>query len=147
MNLGAFAAVVAVGRSRPANRLEDYRGLVRTEPVTALSLAFFLACLAGLPPGLIGLFAKVVVFKAAVSGGLGWLAVVMAVNTVIALYYYVAWAGLLFARPDPAAPPPSYKIPGELGAALGVTLGIAIVLSVFPQIVLDVLVHQPALIG
>jgi NADH-quinone oxidoreductase subunit N len=147
MNLGAFAAVVAVGRSRPANRLEDYRGLVRTEPVTALSLAFFLACLAGLPPGLVGLFAKVVVFKAAVSGGLGWLAVVMAVNTVIALYYYVAWAGLLFASPDPAAPPPSYKIPGALGAALGVTLGIAIILSVLPQIVLDVLVHQPALIG
>jgi NADH-quinone oxidoreductase subunit N len=147
MNLGAFAAVVAVGRSRPANRLEDYRGLARTEPVTALTLAFFLACLAGLPPGLVGLFAKVVVFKAAVSGGLGWLAVVMAVNTVIALYYYLVWAGLLFATPDPAAPPPSYKIPGALGTALGVTLGIAIVLSVLPQIVLDVLVHQPALIG
>jgi NADH-quinone oxidoreductase subunit N len=71
----------------------------------------------------------------------------MAVNTVIALYYYLVWAGLLFATPDPAAPPPSYKIPGALGTALGVTLGIAIVLSVLPQIVLDVLVHQPALIG
>lgn len=147
MNFGAFAVVVVVGRHRPANRLEDYRGLARTEPVTALILAFFLACLAGIPPGLVGLFAKVVVFKAAVAGGLGWLAVIMAVNTVIALYYYVVWAGLLFAAPDPAAPPPSYKIPAELGAALGITLGIAIVLSILPQIVLDVLVHQPALIG
>jgi NADH-quinone oxidoreductase subunit N len=147
MNLGAFAVVVVVGRQRPANRLVDYRGLVRTEPVTALVLAFFLACLAGLPPGLVGLFAKVVVFKAAVSGGLGWLAVVMAVNTVIALYYYAVWAGLLFAAPDPAAPPPSYKIPPELGLAVGTTLGVAVVLSLLPQIVLNVLVNLPGLIG
>ncbi len=147
MNLGAFAVVVAVGRYRPANRLEDYRGLVRTEPVSALILAFFLACLAGIPPGLVGLFAKVVVFKAAVAGGVGWLAVVMAVNTVIALYYYVVWAGLLFVAPDPAAPPPSYKIPPELGAAIGLTLGLAVVLSLLPEVVLNVLTNQAQLIG
>ncbi|MCI0688561.1 MAG: NADH-quinone oxidoreductase subunit N, partial [Sporichthyaceae bacterium] len=101
MNLGAFAVTALVARDRPANRLVDYRGLFRSRPWAAVALAFFLACLAGLPPGLIGLFAKVAVFGAAVDGGLGWLAVIMGVNTVIALYYYLVWATQVFA-PDPA---------------------------------------------
>ena len=40
MNLGAFAVVTLVGRHRPDNRIEDYRGLGRTEPLTAFALAF-----------------------------------------------------------------------------------------------------------
>jgi NADH-quinone oxidoreductase subunit N len=146
MNLGAFACVVLVARHRPANRLADYRGLARTEPVTALALAFFLACLAGVPPGVIGLFAKVVVFRAAVDGGLGWLAVVMAINTVIGLYYYLAWAAALFAAPDPALPPLSFRVPVELGVAMGATLGLGITLSVLPQAVLAVLTRASALL-
>ena len=69
----AFAVVTLVGRHREANLLSDYRGLGRTEPLSAFALAFFLACLAGLPPGLLGLFAKVVVFPAPVDHApAGW---------------------------------------------------------------------------
>ncbi len=85
MNLGAFAVVTLVGRHRRRTCSTDYRALGRTEPLTAFALAFSLACLAGLPPGLLGLFAKVVVFRAPVDQGVGWLAVVMAVNVVIGL--------------------------------------------------------------
>jgi NADH-quinone oxidoreductase subunit N len=93
MNIGAFAVVMLVSRS---GALDDYRGLAFRSPVAALSLAFFLICLAGLPPGLAGLFAKIVVFRELVQGGGAWLAVVMAVNTVIGLYYYIAWTARLF---------------------------------------------------
>jgi NADH-quinone oxidoreductase subunit N len=141
MNLGAFAVVTLVGRHREANRIEDYRGLGRTEPLTAFALAFALACLAGLPPGLLGLFAKVVVFQAPVEQGVGWLAVVMAVNVVIGLFYYLAWAATLYARsPDPAASaarPPSYRISVSDGLAIGITLGAAMWLSVLPRMVLE----------
>jgi NADH-quinone oxidoreductase subunit N len=137
MNLGAFAVVALVGRHRPANRIADYRGLGRTEPLTAFALAFALACLAGLPPGLLGLFAKVVVFQAAVEQGTGWLAVVMAVNVVIGLYYYLAWAAALYARPAEDARPPSYRISWSDGLAIGITLGAALWLSVLPRMVLE----------
>jgi len=136
MNLGAFAVVTLVGRHRPANRLSDYRALGRTEPLTAFALAFALACLAGLPPGLLGLFAKVVVFRAPVDQGVGWLAVVMAVNVVIGLYYYLAWAASLYSRADRDADPPSYRISWSDGLAIGVTLGAALWLSVAPGLVL-----------
>jgi NADH-quinone oxidoreductase subunit N len=141
MNLGAFAVVTLVGRHRPANRLADYRALGRTEPLTAFALAFALACLAGLPPGLLGLFAKVVVFQAPVAHGAGWLAVVMAVNIVIGLYYYLAWAASLYARTGTAgaARPPSYRISWSDGVAIGITLGAALWLSVLPRMVLEAL--------
>ena len=66
MNLGAFTCVALVARRHPRAAIEDVRGLVYTAPVTAVLLAFFLTALAGLPPGVAGLFAKVVVLRAAV---------------------------------------------------------------------------------
>ncbi|MEV5594821.1 NADH-quinone oxidoreductase subunit N [Streptomyces sp. NPDC052496] len=96
VNLGAFGVAALVARTNPANRISDYRGLYAQRPLAALALGFFLLCLAGLPPGIIGLFAKVTVFSAAVDAGLAWLAVVMAVNVVIALYYYLQWTAVLF---------------------------------------------------
>lgn len=152
MNLGAFSVVAFVGRSRPGNYLADYRGLVHERPVAALALAFFLACLAGLPPGLLGLFAKIVVFVEPVRAGTGWLAVVMAVNTVVALYYYLTWAATLFARsPEDAASPqaqPSVRAaswPDQV--AIGGTLAAAVVLSVTPAVVVDALGPAATLLG
>ena len=136
MNLGAFAVVVLVGRHREANRLADYQGLARTEPLTAFALAFSLASLAGLPPGLLGLFAKIVVFRAPVGEGVGWLAVVMAVNVVIGLVYYLRWAASMYARPEDGSVLPSYRISWSDGVAVGMTLGAALLLSVLPDPIL-----------
>lgn len=122
MNLGAFGCVVALARSHPAHRLADYRGLVHRDPWVAVAFAFFLACLAGIPPGVAGLFAKVVVFRALAGGALGWLAAVMAVNTVIGLYYYARIAFSLFAEPrdvDLAGRPRDAAAGGPRDAAAG----------------------------
>ncbi|MFJ7152030.1 NADH-quinone oxidoreductase subunit N [Streptomyces sp. NPDC100445] len=134
VNLGAFAVAALVGRDRALNRISDYRGLYATNPLTALLLAFFLLCLAGLPPGIIGLFAKVTVFSAAVDAGLGWLAVVMAVNVVIALFYYLKWTALLFRAPD--GEPVRHRVPAPLTAAIALTGVLGVALSGAPQLVL-----------
>ena len=154
VNLGAFAVAAVVAGTRAENRITDYRGLFAERPLSALALAFFLLCLAGLPPGLIGLFAKVAVFRAAIDAGLGWLAGVLAANVVVALYYYLRWAAVLFARPAGAQPPaaahphPSaaapapagagaaLAVPASLAVAIGVTLLLGLVLSGAPQLVL-----------
>jgi len=104
--------------------------------VSAFALAFSLACLAGLPPGLLGLFAKVVVFQAPIENGAGWLVAVMAVNVVIGLYYYLAWAATMYARPAEEARPPAYRISWSDGLAIGITLGAALLLSVVPDTIL-----------
>ncbi|MCW2609938.1 MAG: NADH-quinone oxidoreductase subunit, partial [Cryptosporangiaceae bacterium] len=66
--------------------------------------------LAGLPPGLAGLFAKVVVVRSLVDSDVLWLALVVAANAVLGLAYYVRVAAMLYERapevagPDTAAP-------------------------------------------
>ncbi|WP_175607795.1 NADH-quinone oxidoreductase subunit N [Peterkaempfera bronchialis] len=149
VNLGAFAVVAAVGRTAAENRLDDYRALFSRRPASALALGFALLCLAGLPPGVVGVFAKVVVFRAAVDAGLGWLAVVMAANVVVALYYYLVWTAKLFtpqATPQPQAQaqaqpepqPQAHRMPAPLSAAVALTAVGAVVLSLAPQLVLQV---------
>ncbi|MFD4524726.1 NADH-quinone oxidoreductase subunit N [Streptomyces sp. NPDC058470] len=134
VNLGAFAVAALVARTSPLNRVSDYRGLYATSPLSALLLGFFLLCLAGLPPGIIGLFAKVTVFSAAVDAGLGWLAVVMAVNVVIALFYYLQWTTLLFRAPE--GEPAKHPVPAPLTAAIALTAVLGIALSGAPQLAL-----------
>ncbi|MFI0940297.1 NADH-quinone oxidoreductase subunit N [Streptomyces sp. NPDC021020] len=141
VNLGAFAVVALVERTAPLSRLADYRALHARRPAAALALAFFLLCLAGLPPGVIGLFAKVAVFSTAVGTQHGWLAVVMAVNVVIALVYYLRWTALLFARAPESAPvavgeAAVVRTPFALGAAVALTAAAGLALSGAPQLVL-----------
>lgn len=137
MNIGVFAVVAVVARHRPAGELADYRGFARTNPICAVVLAFFLACLAGLPPGLAGLFAKIVVFRAAITGAAGWLAVLIAINTVIGLYYYLAWAARMFsapAEPEARAAP----VPRTNRVAIAIAATAAVALSVTPDLLLHV---------
>lgn len=113
----AFAAVTALrGPAAPdGGDLTFYRGAARRSrwPGAALVLAF--AGLAGLPPGLAGLFAKVTVIAALITTGWTWLAGVVALNAVIALAYYIRVTALLYtpasipdtATPSAAAPAPA----------------------------------------
>jgi NADH-quinone oxidoreductase subunit N len=137
MNLGAFAVVMLVSRTTSRNELDDYRGLAFRSPAAGIALAFCLVCLAGLPPGLAGLFAKVFVFREIVEGGSGWLALIMAVNTVIGLYYYAAWTARLFTPAVGKALSP-HRAPPTTWLAIGFALAVAVLFSVAPQLVLDV---------
>jgi NADH-quinone oxidoreductase subunit N len=140
MNLGVFAVIAMVGwvGRLGGGLIDDYRGLARTHPAIAIALAFFLACLAGLPPGLAGLFAKIVVFRGVLAGGYSWLAVIMAVNTVLGLYYYLAWASRLFGPRPGESTIHLGRVPAYLTAAIMVAAAGTVLTSVVPQVVLGV---------
>lgn len=140
INLGAFAVAAVVGTRYPGQRLSDYRGLIREEPLAGWALAFALVALAGLPPGVIGLLAKVLVFSSA-AGPATWLAVVMALNVAIGLVYYARWLLELF-RPADVEGASAYDVPNGVGAAIGITFTAGVVFSVLPGLLLD-----PVLIG
>ncbi len=151
VNLGAFAAAVAVA-SWGGSTVEDCAGLARSHPWIGGSLAFALLCLAGLPPGVVGLIAKVAIFQSAVDGSgvdTRWLAVVMAVNVAIGLVYYLRFVATLLrpvpegsgaeelAAEDDAGDSGGWAgldraVPWSTEFVVGVTLAAAVVLSVFP---------------
>ncbi|NJC70094.1 NADH-quinone oxidoreductase subunit N [Planosporangium thailandense] len=96
LELAAFGAVIALRGDRDGGEIADYRGVGRRTPWVAGALTLAFAGLAGLPPGLAGLFAKVAVVRALLAGGAAWLAVVVALNAVIGLAYYVRVVTTLF---------------------------------------------------
>lgn len=87
MNLGAFLVVIAVYNHTGSFDIKDYYGLVRRSPFLTASMSFFMLSLMGIPP-FAGFLGKLYVFGAAVNGNLAWFAVVGALNSVVAVYYY-----------------------------------------------------------
>lgn len=130
VTLGAFGIVAVVQRHRPAGLLTDYRGMVRTEPGLGASLIFFLVVLAGLPPGLMGLFTKFAAFGSVINANLIWLSVVMALNVMIGLAVYLRWVTELFRLP--VDNPFNVDIENPAVAVIGTCLGATAVLSVLP---------------
>ena len=130
VTLGAFAAVAVVQRHRPDDLLTDYRGMVRTEPGLGAALVLFLVVLAGLPPGVIGLFTKFAAFGSVIEADMVWLAVVMAVNVMIGLAVYLRWVAELFKLP--VDEPFSVDIETPSVAVIGACAGAAVVLSIVP---------------
>ncbi|MFG1739728.1 NADH-quinone oxidoreductase subunit N [Micromonospora chalcea] len=136
LELAAFAAVVAL---RPADgdggTLADLRGAARRHPWVGGAFALALIGLAGLPPGLAGLFAKVTVVRALLAGHAGWLALVVALNAVIGLAYYLRVTASLYATPAGAA---VVRPARTVALALGAATVAAVVIGFAPQLVLDV---------
>lgn len=87
MNLGAFLVVIEIYNRTGSFDLKDYRGMYRRSPFLTIAMAIFMLSLMGIPP-FAGFFGKLFVFAAAVNRNLAWYAVVGALNSVIAVYYY-----------------------------------------------------------
>ncbi|WP_305786087.1 NADH-quinone oxidoreductase subunit N [Symbioplanes lichenis] len=144
----AFAAVAALrGPGADGGALLAYRGAGRRNPWVGAALVLALAGLAGLPPGLAGLFAKVTIVESLIAAGWGWLAGVVALNAVIALAYYVRVAALLYTVPqspgisvlDPALLPARARVPLALTTTLLVGAVVAVLAGFAPQSIFDTL--------
>ncbi|HEX4694032.1 NADH-quinone oxidoreductase subunit NuoN [Sphingomonas sp.] len=104
MTLGSFLVVLQMRDSegRAIESIESMAGMSETRPGLAAAMAVFMFSLAGIPP-LLGFFAKLEVFRAAVAAGLYPLAVVGFVGSVIAAYYYLRVIKVMyFDAPAPA---------------------------------------------
>ena len=89
-------------RPAPSSSYGSGRGLLREHPLLACGLGLALLSLAGLPPGVLGLVAKVVALRPVVADGLWLLAVVAVGNAVLGIAVYLRWLRLLLG-PVPAA--------------------------------------------
>ncbi|WP_045745005.1 NADH-quinone oxidoreductase subunit N [Actinoplanes rectilineatus] len=131
--------------------LDDYRGAGRRSPWLGATMVLALAGLAGLPPGLAGLFAKLTVVETLVAANWTWLAAVVVVNAVVALAYYVRVGALLYTLPprvglsvaDPvlldAATHPHVPVPFPVRLTLALTMVAAVALGFAPQALFNAL--------
>jgi NADH-quinone oxidoreductase subunit N len=138
MNLGAFAVVMAVARKTRSAEKATYGGLFEYAPGLAVLLAVFFFALAGIPP-LGGWYAKLVIFRIFLENPTGWgvaLGVILAVNSVVGLFYYASVAREAFMRPVPEGEDRApIRVPSALGSAIALCALSTIAVGVVPQIV------------
>jgi NADH-quinone oxidoreductase subunit N len=137
MNLGAFGVVIAGARKTRSGELSAWSGLAKVDPRLGVLVAVFFFSLAGIPP-LAGWFAKFAMFRSVmIAGGTATvaLAVIAAVNAVIALYYYAkvvksVWLDDAVDFPGDMEEPPA----GSLRLALGISVALTVAIGFYPAI-------------
>jgi NADH-quinone oxidoreductase subunit N len=116
MNLGAFTVAGLLERHDGSTNIADYAGLGRRAPLMAICMTLFLFSLIGLPP-LAGFIAKLNIMWLLGAAGSGWwiLVAVIAINTLLSVYYY---ARIIKAM---------YFVPSKTEKLFSNSLGLAIV--------------------
>ena len=138
MNLGMFAVVIAASRTTRSGEISSFGGLFSYAPGLGVLMTIFLASLAGIPP-LGGWIAKFTAFRAVLEAGGGWgygIAVIGAINSVIAFGYYGSIMREIWMKPAPNGETSAVKTPSSLIAAMVITTAGTIVFGVSPGVVL-----------
>lgn len=137
-NLGAFCVIMAVARKTRSGEISSFGGLMGYAPGLGVLMTVFLASLAGIPP--LGIWiAKLQSFRALIDAGSTAayaLAVIAAVNTVIAAAYYMRVLRQIWMAPAPDGDTSPVVVPPPIRLALAITAGGTVVLGILPGLVL-----------
>jgi NADH-quinone oxidoreductase subunit N len=99
MNLACFLVVCTVSQNGNNVSIDDLTGLHKRAPLLALTLTVGLFALAGIPP-LVGFTGKFMLLVAALKQGYLLLVTLAAINTAIAIYYYLSIVRITFCTDD-----------------------------------------------
>jgi NADH-quinone oxidoreductase subunit N len=143
VKVGAFIIVSQFGGAGEKHlQLDDFAGLGERQPWVAAIFSLFLLSLLGLPVTA-GFLGKFYIFKAAVDSHLIWLAVLMAINSVIGAYYYIRVIVVMYMREpstEIAATVPA-RFPLSVNVVLFITATSAVYFGLFPSKILSYLLQ------
>jgi NADH-quinone oxidoreductase subunit N len=137
MNLGAFAVVIAVSRKTRSAEISSFGGLFQYAPGLTVAMTIFMFSLAGIPI-FGGWFAKFVIFASLASAGTfqGYsLAILVGVNSVIALFYYARVTRYMWMEDAPDGDVTPIRVPVSLTIALVLTVAITMIYGIVPGVV------------
>ena len=137
-NLGVFAVILSVSRKTRSGEISSFGGLFSYAPALGIMMTIFMASLAGIPP-LGGWIAKFVAFQSLLQSQSSWgyaLALIGAVNSVIAFGYYGNVMREIWMRPVPDGDTTPIKTPGSLAIALAITSAATLIFGVLPGVCL-----------
>lgn len=139
-NLGAFT-MLWISRHKSKifhNRFDHpytkFSGMIYIAPIPAIIMAIFMLSLAGVPPFAL-FWGKFYILSAAVSSGYIGLALIMALNSAIAVYYYLKLIVYMFLREPSTSNRTVYM--HNATAPFKFILGISAVASVFSIIFIN----------
>ncbi|MEA3513604.1 MAG: NADH-quinone oxidoreductase subunit NuoN [Campylobacterota bacterium] len=131
-NLGAFA-MLWINRTKNKHGFESdhpfekFAGLIKISPVTASIMALFMLSLAGIPPFSI-FWGKMYLIGAAVNADYIVLALIMALNSAIAAYYYLKLIVYMFLK-EPTRDD-RIEFMGNANKPLQTVVGISVIVTI-----------------
>lgn len=131
MNLACFLVICSVAEKGKNVVVEDFTGLHKRSPLLAITLTVGLFALAGIPP-FVGFTGKFLLLLGALKQGHLILVILAAVNTAIAIYYYLSIVRVTFCT-DPE------NRGGVVSSGLSNTLAVLLIMT---MIVMGVLPSQ-----
>jgi NADH-quinone oxidoreductase subunit N len=127
ITLLTFVVVCALGEDGSNPSIEGLGGLWQRSPLLALLLLVAIFGLAGIPPTA-GFAGKWFLFSAALESGHFALVLIAAINSTVALYYYLLVIRAAYLAPAEGRPPlvprPRYVIAGTLAAVVVLVAGV-----------------------
>jgi len=117
-NLAAFGVAAAISSQTGKETINDYKGLITTNPFLGWVLALALFSLAGIPPTA-GFFGKLFLLSAGAMHGYYWFIIIAALNMIVSLYYYLRVVRAVFMDKNEH---PIEKITIDRGARLGLLI-------------------------
>ena len=136
MTMGAFGVLIWLSRrGRDFQTMNDLKGLARTDAPAAYVMLIFMLSLGGIPPTM-GFMGKWFIFNATLMAGQLWLAITLALASVISIYYYlrVVWM-MCFQEPDGEKTRERAVAPLGVAISVGVTVFASLLLGIVPNLV------------
>lgn len=144
-NLGSFSMLwMSRQKHIPDHQVSDhsydkFAGMIKTAPVAASIMALFMLSLAGLPPFAL-FWGKLYIISSAVTGGYTVLALIMALNSAIAGYYYIKLIVYMFMK-EPVVGNDGQVYVSNATLALKTIIGFAAVGTIFAFIIINPLLE------
>jgi NADH-quinone oxidoreductase subunit N len=140
MQTAAFG-IVALLEKETGHGLEidDYAGLAKRRPYTALILAVIMFSLAGIPP-FAGFFGKYYLFLAAINAKLLWLAIAGVISSIIAAFFYLRIIVLMYFKDSKHDEVSQEKFNVSFVAVVLATLAV-LAFGLMPNILLDLVTY------
>jgi NADH-quinone oxidoreductase subunit N len=134
MTMGAFAVLVwLTHRGHDVQTMDDLRGLANKDATAAYVMLIFMLSLGGIPPTM-GFMGKWLIFYAAVLAGQMWLAIALAIASMISIYYYlrVVWM-MCFSDAAGAAAPRRAAAAGGVTLSVILTVAASLLFGILPN--------------
>lgn len=144
-NLGSFSMLwISRQKHLPEHQGSDhsydkFAGMIKTAPVAAMIMGLFMLSLAGLPPFAL-FWGKMYLISSAVTSGYTILALIMALNSAIAGYYYLKLIVYMFMK-EPVVGNDGYVYVANATLALKSIIGFAAVGTIFAFVALNPLLE------
>ena len=144
-NLGSFSMLwISRQKHLPMHQRSDhsydkFAGMIQTAPVAATIMGLFMLSLAGLPPFAL-FWGKMYMISSAVTGGYTVLALIMALNSAVAGYYYLKLIVYMFMK-EPIVGNDGHMYVSNATLALKSIIGFAAVGTIFAFVALNPLLE------